>query len=89
MGMVGERVRRVITYSEIQALKAINDEMGGNKEAIVISKNISDKAGLARSVIVSGLRLLEAAGIVETKSLGMKGTNIRILDQRELEEVIK
>lgn len=89
MGMVGERVRRVITYSEVQALKAINDEMGGNKEAIVISKNISDKAGLARSVIVSGLRLLEAAGIVETKSLGMKGTNIRILDQRELEEVIK
>ncbi|MCL8208735.1 MAG: GTP-sensing pleiotropic transcriptional regulator CodY, partial [Actinomycetia bacterium] len=35
-----------------------------------------------RSVIVNALRKLESAGVVETRSLGMKGTHIRVLNPR-------
>ncbi|MCL8209092.1 MAG: GTP-sensing pleiotropic transcriptional regulator CodY, partial [Actinomycetia bacterium] len=35
-----------------------------------------------RSVIVNALRKLESAGVVETRSLGMKGTRIRVLNPR-------
>lgn len=89
MSIVGERVKRIITFSELQAVKGINNQMGGELEAILVNKDIADKIGVTRSVMVNGLRLLEAAGILETKSLGMKGTNIKVLDKKVFEEIIK
>ena len=43
--------------------------------------------GITRSVIVNALRKLESAGVVEVRSLGMKGTYIRILNDYLLEEL--
>lgn len=83
------RVKRVISYSEIQAVKAIYNAIGEKTDAIIVSKNVADNEGITRSVVVAGLKILEVAGIVETRSLGMKGTNIKILDRKSLEEVIK
>lgn len=83
------RVKRVISYSEIQAVKAIYNAIGEKADAIIVSKNVADNEGITRSVVVSGLKILEVAGIIETRSLGMKGTNIKILDRKSLEEVIK
>ena len=45
--------------------------------------------GITRSVIVNALRKLESAGVVEARSLGMKGTYIRILNDYLLEELEK
>ncbi|HTG68743.1 MAG TPA: hypothetical protein VL921_05750 [Candidatus Udaeobacter sp.] len=44
---------------------------------------------MTRSVIVNALRKLESAGVIETRSLGMKGTYIKILNQQLLQELEK
>ncbi len=68
-----------LSNSEKDALEKIIPEMPGDEGNIVASK-IAAKYGLTNSVIVSALKKLESAGILETKSLGMKGTYIKILN---------
>lgn len=89
MSEVASRLKRVISYSEIKAIKSITKELDGAKEKIIINKDIADNLGLPRSMLVNALRMLEAAGVVETRSLGMKGTSIKVLDSEVLEEVIR
>ena len=48
-------------------------ELGGS-EGIVVASRVADRVGVTRSVIVNALRKLESAGIIESRSLGMKGT---------------
>ncbi|MDX5324286.1 MAG: GTP-sensing pleiotropic transcriptional regulator CodY, partial [Exiguobacterium sp.] len=45
--------------------------------------------GITRSVIVNALRKLESAGVIESRSLGMKGTYIKILNDNFLFELQK
>ena len=77
-----------LSYSEIEAAMNILNELNGNESLIVASK-IADRVGITRSVIVNALRKLESAGVIESKSLGMKGTHIRILNEYLLEEFNK
>ncbi|MBJ3788582.1 GTP-sensing pleiotropic transcriptional regulator CodY, partial [Bacillus sp. OA1] len=42
-----------------------------------------------RSVIVNALRKLESAGVIESRSLGMKGTYIKVLNDKFLHELAK
>ncbi|CAH0119802.1 MULTISPECIES: GTP-sensing pleiotropic transcriptional regulator CodY [unclassified Paenibacillus] len=70
-----------LSFSELEAVEQIFEEMGGNEGLLVASK-IADKAGITRSVVVNALRKLESAGVVETRSLGMKGTYIKILNEQ-------
>ena len=55
----------------------------------MIASKIADKVGITRSVIVNALRKLESAGIIESRSLGMKGTYIKVLNVYLLEELCK
>lgn len=73
-----------LSYSESDAIMNILSELDGNENLIVASK-IADNAGITRSVIVNALRKLESAGVIESKSLGMKGTYIKILNEHLLE----
>lgn len=66
-----------LSFSEKRAIRSIFAEMEGNECYLVASK-IADAVGITRSVIVNALRKLEGAGVIETRSLGMKGTYIRI-----------
>ena len=50
---------------------------------------IADSVGITRSVIVNALRKFESAGLIETKSLGMKGTYIRVKNEFLLDELKK
>lgn len=77
-----------LSYSELEAAKIIMAELDGNEDLIVASK-IADREKITRSVIVNALRKLESAGVIESKSLGMKGTNIRILNEQLIEELNK
>ncbi|MDF2572190.1 MAG: GTP-sensing transcriptional pleiotropic repressor CodY, partial [Sporomusa sp.] len=77
-----------LSYSEIEAATNILSELDGNENLIVASK-IADRVGITRSVIVNALRKLESAGVIETKSLGMKGTFIRVLNEHLLDEFNK
>lgn len=75
-----------LSYSELDAVNHIFDQLEGDEGLLVASK-IADRVGITRSVIVNALRKFESAGVIESKSLGMKGTFIRVLNDRLLEEL--
>jgi len=77
-----------LSYSELEAVEHIFEELDGSEGVLVASK-IADRAGITRSVIVNALRKFESAGVIESKSLGMKGTYIRVLNDNLLEELEK
>jgi transcriptional pleiotropic repressor len=77
-----------LSYSELEAVIHILSELDGNEGLLVASK-IADRVGITRSVIVNALRKFESAGVIESKSLGMKGTYIRVLNERLLDELKK
>ncbi|MBW5444582.1 GTP-sensing pleiotropic transcriptional regulator CodY [Cohnella sp. CFH 77786] len=75
-----------LSFSEFEAVEQIFEELEG-KEGLLVASKIADRAGITRSVIVNALRKLESAGVIETRSLGMKGTYIRILNSQLLQEI--
>ncbi|MFZ3172765.1 MAG: GTP-sensing pleiotropic transcriptional regulator CodY [Carboxydocellales bacterium] len=77
-----------LSYSELEAVEHIFEQIQGDEGLLVASK-IADRVGITRSVIVNALRKFESAGVIESKSLGMKGTYIRILNERLTEEIKK
>lgn len=77
-----------LSYSELAAVEHIFEELEG-KEGFLVASKIADRAGITRSVIVNALRKLESAGVIESRSLGMKGTYIRILNEKLLPELKK
>jgi len=72
-----------LSYSELEAIDHIFAELNG-REGLLVASRIADRAGITRSVIVNALRKLESAGVVEARSLGMKGTHIKILNEKLL-----
>ena len=77
-----------LSYSELEAIINILRELNGFEGLLVASK-IADRVGITRSVIVNALRKFESAGLIETKSLGMKGTYIRVLNDLLFDELKK
>lgn len=75
-----------LSYSEIEAVQQIFAELEGSEGLLVASK-IADRFGITRSVIVNALRKLESAGVIESRSLGMKGTHIRVINNKLMEEL--
>ena len=76
----------VLSYSELEAVKYIFGEIEGNEGFLVASK-LAEEYKLTRSVIVNALRKLESAGVIDARSLGMKGTYIKILNDYLYEEL--
>lgn len=77
-----------LSYSELIAVQAIFKALEGDEGRLTAS-NIADEIGITRSVIVNALRKLESAGIIESRSLGMKGTYLKVLNHRFKEELNK
>lgn len=77
-----------LSFSEQDAIKYIFDELNED-EGILIASKIADRVGITRSVIVNALRKFESAGVIETRSLGMKGTYIKIINDILKKEVLK
>ncbi len=75
-----------LSYSELEAIEHIFNELDGTEGLLVASK-IADRVGITRSVIVNALRKFESAGVIESRSLGMKGTHIKVLNDKLLEEL--
>ncbi|NLG79817.1 MAG: GTP-sensing pleiotropic transcriptional regulator CodY [Firmicutes bacterium] len=75
-----------LSFSEQEAVEHIFKELGGDEGLLVASK-IADKVGITRSVIVNALRKFESAGVIESRSLGMKGTYIRVLNDKLFDEL--
>ncbi|MCD7864281.1 MAG: GTP-sensing pleiotropic transcriptional regulator CodY [Lachnospiraceae bacterium] len=75
-----------LSFSEMEAIVHIFDELDGT-EGILVASKIADRVGITRSVIVNALRKFESAGIIESRSSGMKGTYIKVLNDAVYSEV--
>ena len=77
-----------LSYSELEAIIYIFDELHG-MEGVLVASKIADKIGITRSVIVNAIRKFESAGVIESRSSGMKGTYIKVLNEDVFEELEK
>ncbi|MCD8301091.1 MAG: GTP-sensing pleiotropic transcriptional regulator CodY [Clostridiales bacterium] len=75
-----------LSFTERQAIRLILAELDGD-EGVLIASRVADAAGITRSVIVNAMRKLESAGVLESRSSGMKGTRIKILNDTIFEEI--
>lgn len=78
-----------LSYSELEAIIHIFEELDGT-EGILVASKIADRVGITRSVIVNALRKFESAGVIESRSSGMKGTYIKVVNDyvfTELEHI--
>ena len=75
-----------LSYSELEAIIHIFDELDGT-EGILVASKIADRVGITRSVIVNALRKFESAGVIESRSSGMKGTYIKVLNDVVFDEL--
>lgn len=79
-GKLARSAVKSLSYSEILAMQRIFDELEDD-EGLLVASRIADQAGITRSVIVNALRKLASANVIESRSLGMKGTYLRILNK--------
>ena len=77
-----------LSSSELEAIKHIFKELDGT-EGILVESKIADRVGITRSVIVNALRKFESAGVIESRSSGMKGTYIKVVNDEVFEEFKK
>ena len=77
-----------LSFSELEAITHIFDELEGN-EGILVASKIADRVGITRSVIVNALRKFESAGVIESRSSGMKGTYIKVINDVVFDELSK
>ena len=77
---------RSLSFSELEAIIHIFDELEGN-EGILVASKIADRVGITRSVIVNALRKFESAGVIESRSSGMKGTYIKVVNEYVFKEI--
>ncbi|MGO5164847.1 MULTISPECIES: GTP-sensing pleiotropic transcriptional regulator CodY [unclassified Candidatus Paralachnospira] len=77
-----------LSFSELEAIQHIFDELEGT-EGILVASKIADRVGITRSVIVNALRKFESAGVIESRSSGMKGTYIKVLNDVVFDELRK
>lgn len=75
-----------LSYTEMEAIIHIFEELNGT-EGILVASKIADKEGITRSVIVNALRKFESAGVIESRSSGMKGTYIKVLNDAVYGEI--
>ena len=84
--LVVQMAMRALSYSEVESVKHIIEDLSGC-EGVVVASKVADRVGVTRSVIVNALRKLGSAGIIESRSLGMKGTYIKVLSPLFLDEL--
>ncbi|SFG00176.1 transcriptional pleiotropic repressor [Lachnospiraceae bacterium C7] len=77
-----------LSYSEKEAIIQIFKALNGT-EGILVASRIADEVGITRSVIVNALRKFESAGVIESRSSGMKGTYIKVINDSIFDELKK
>lgn len=66
-----------LSYSEMEVIEQFFKDFTAD-EGLMVASRIADSVGIARSVAVNALRKLESAGILESWTLGTKGTYIKV-----------
>ena len=83
-----KKLYETLSYTErksaILLLKQVIIEDSGSK--LLVASKIADQEGLTRSVIVNSIRKMETASILVSKSLGMKGTIIKLTNRNAVQK---
>lgn len=75
-----------LSPAERQAVIALGKYVSGPR-TLVVTSHIADSEGITRSVIVNAMKKLESAGIIATRSAGMRGTYIKVLNDVLLRKI--
>ena len=75
-----------LTFSELRSVSAVLDAMGGTEGDIFLNA-VAQKSYSTHSTVSGALKKLEAAGVISTKSKGVKGKYIKITNPRLHEEI--
>ena len=75
-----------LSATEKTAVVKVFEELADDKGMIVAS-SISKESGITRSVIVNAIKKLESAGIIRSRSAGVKGTYIEVINSGILDEI--
>ena len=84
-----ERRKKGIVDSAISTLSFTEHKAVLHILEVLVASKIADRFGITRSVVVNALRKLESAGVVETRSSGMKGTYIKVVNDFIFDEITK
>ena len=85
----------ILSYSEVSAMKKVLKELKPSEdnpnilEGIVVCSKVADAIGVTRSVLVNALHKLAGTGLVICRSLGMKGTFVKVLEPELAQEIAK
>ncbi len=81
-----ESAINTLSYSEQEAIVHVLDALEG-MEGVLVASRIADKWGITRSVIVNALKKFESAGVIESRSSGVKGTYIKVKNEVVFKEI--
>ncbi len=78
-----------LSLSEKEAITFVFKELlSDNKdEGTLVASHVAAKYKITRSIIVNAIKKLEGAGIIESRSLGMKGTYIKVTNEAIFKEI--
>lgn len=78
---------RSLSASERRAARCVFEELAKTKGVLVTSR-VAGKYGITRSVVVNAIRKLNGAGVIRSRSMGVKGTAIQIENEYLLEALL-
>lgn len=84
-----KKLSSLLSFSEKKAVKGLSNVVGQSQETRYIASRMADALDVTRSVIVNAQTKLEIAGLIETASLGVSGTAVKVLDREHWEELLK
>jgi transcriptional pleiotropic repressor len=76
-----------MSWTEQKALKAIFNDWEEEQENILVVSKVTDGIGVSRSVAINAFKKLEFCEMISTRSLGIKGSYIKVLDPGFLQAV--
>lgn len=75
-----------LSFSELRSVSAVLEQLDGTEGHIFLNA-IAEQCYSTHSTVSGALKKLEAAGVISTKSQGVKGKYIKITNQKLYEEV--
>lgn len=68
-----------LSYTEEKALIEILNSISDLSGSVIVTSQIADQMGISRSILINCIRKMESAGIFASRSMGMRGTYIKVL----------
>jgi len=84
-----ERIAKTLTHTEMAIIQLLGEYFKDRDTAELVMSGIADKVKFSRSNFVTLLSKLTAAGVLDTRSLGMKGTFIKVINRQAFDELVR